>query len=59
MLFRSGAMRRIGLAGLLGIALAIGGGEFVHAPNSSGVVRIERLTSSYWASRFLSARRIS
>lgn len=40
------------------VALAIGGGEFVHAPNSSGVVRIERLTSSYWASRFLSARRV-
>ena len=41
------------------VALAIGGGAFVHAPTTDGVVRIERLTSSYWASRFLSARRVS
>jgi cell wall-associated NlpC family hydrolase len=40
------------------VGLAIGGGEFVHAPSSRGVVRIERLTSSYWAQRYVGARRI-
>ena len=40
------------------VGLAIGGDEFVHAPSSRGVVRIEKLTSSYWASRFVGARRV-
>jgi cell wall-associated NlpC family hydrolase len=40
------------------VGLAIGGGEFVHAPSSNGVVRIERMTSSYWARRYVGARRV-
>jgi hypothetical protein len=40
------------------VGLAIGGGQFVHAPSSRGVVRIERLTSSYWARRYVGARRL-
>jgi cell wall-associated NlpC family hydrolase len=40
------------------VGLAIGGGEFVHAPSSRGVVRIERLTSSYWTQRYVGARRL-
>jgi cell wall-associated NlpC family hydrolase len=40
------------------VGLAIGGGEFVHAPSSRGVVRVERLTSSYWAQRYVGARRL-
>ena len=40
------------------VGLAIGGDEFVHAPSSSGVVRVEKLTSSYWATRFVGARRV-
>lgn len=40
------------------VGLAVGGGEFVHAPSSRGVVRVERLTSSYWARRYVGARRI-
>lgn len=40
------------------VGLAIGGDEFVHAPSSRGVVRIEKLTASYWASRFVGARRV-
>ena len=40
------------------VGLAIGGGEFVHAPSSRGVVRVERLTSTYWARRYVGARRI-
>jgi cell wall-associated NlpC family hydrolase len=39
------------------VAMALGDGRFVHAPSSQGVVRVERYTS-YWASRFLGARRI-
>ncbi len=41
------------------VAIAIGGDQFVHAPSSRGVVRVERLSSSYWGPRFLGARRIS
>lgn len=40
------------------VALAIGPDEFIHAPNSNGVVRIEKLSSPYWHSRFAGARRI-
>jgi cell wall-associated NlpC family hydrolase len=41
------------------VGLAIGGGEFVHAPSSRGVVRVERLTSPYWARRYIGARRVN
>jgi len=41
------------------VGIAIGGDEFVHAPSSTGVVRVERLGSSYWAPRFLGARRVN
>ena len=40
------------------VAIAIGGDEFVHAPSSAGVVRVERLTAGYWLPRFVGARRI-
>lgn len=40
------------------VGIAIGGGEFVHAPSSRGVVRIERFTNSYWAQRWVGARRV-
>jgi cell wall-associated NlpC family hydrolase len=40
------------------VAIAVGGDEFVHAPSSSGVVRVERISSSYWAPRFVGARRV-
>ena len=45
-------------SGATHVAIAIGGDEFVHAPASSGVVRVERLSSSYWAPKYLGARRI-
>jgi len=32
--------------------------EFVHAPSSRGVVRVERLTTEYWRTRFVGARRV-
>ena len=40
------------------VGVAIGGDQFVHAPSSTGVVRIERIGSSYWAPRYLGARRL-
>lgn len=41
------------------VAIAIGGDQFVHAPSTTGVVRVERLGSSYWAPRYLGARRLN
>jgi cell wall-associated NlpC family hydrolase len=40
------------------VAIAVGGDQFVHAPSSTGVVRVEHLSSSYWSPRYLGARRI-
>ena len=40
------------------VGIVIGGDSFVHAPSSSGVVRVERLGASYWTARFVGARRI-
>jgi len=40
------------------VAIAIGGDQFIHAPSSTGVVRIERIGSGYWAPRYLGARRL-
>ena len=41
------------------VGLAIGDGQFVHAPSSNGVVRVERRHASYWAGRFVGARRVT
>ena len=41
------------------VAISVGGDEFVHAPSSTGVVRVERLSARYWARRFLGARRVT
>jgi cell wall-associated NlpC family hydrolase len=41
------------------VAISVGGNEFVHAPSSTGVVRVEHLSASYWAQRFLGARRLT
>jgi cell wall-associated NlpC family hydrolase len=41
------------------VAIIVGGDEFVHAPSSSGVVRIERLSAPYWSRRLVGARRVS
>lgn len=41
------------------VGIALGSGRFVHAPSSKGVVRVEPYTASYWARRFIGARRIS
>jgi cell wall-associated NlpC family hydrolase len=41
------------------VAIAIGGDEFVHAPSSTGVVRVEHLSAAYWSQRFVGARRLN
>ena len=40
------------------VGIAVDEYSFVHAPNSRGVVRIDRLDAPYWAGRFLGARRV-
>jgi cell wall-associated NlpC family hydrolase len=45
--------------GVSHVAIAVGGDEFVHAPSSSGVVRVEHLSSTYWAPRYVGARRVN
>ena len=40
------------------VGIALGNGRFVHAPSSRGVVRVEPYTASYWARRFVGARRM-
>ena len=40
------------------VGIALDDDEFVHAPNSRGVVRVERLTTEYWRTRFVGARRV-
>jgi cell wall-associated NlpC family hydrolase len=45
-------------AGASHVGIAVGGDAFVHAPSTSGVVRVERFSSSYWAPRFVGGRRV-
>lgn len=40
------------------VGLAVNAEEFVHAPASSGVVRVERVRSPYWSARYVGARRV-
>jgi len=40
------------------VGIAVDADEFVHAPSSRGVVRVERLSLPYWSRRFVGARRV-
>ena len=40
------------------VGIAVGDGRFIHAPKSGDVVRVESMSAAYWASRFVTARRI-
>jgi cell wall-associated NlpC family hydrolase len=40
------------------VGIVVGGDQFVHAPNSNGVVRVEHLSSQYRSRRFIGAKRI-
>ncbi len=41
------------------VGIALDNDEFVHAPSSKGMVRVERLTTVYWRTRFVGARRVN
>ena len=41
------------------VGVVVGTDLFVHAPSSRGVVRTEHLSASYWASRYVGARRLT
>jgi cell wall-associated NlpC family hydrolase len=41
------------------VGIAIGGDQFVHAPSERGVVRVEQLSTQYWSSRFVGAKRLN
>ena len=40
------------------VGIFVAGDQFVHAPSSKGVVRVESINSSYWSERFLGGRRL-
>ena len=40
------------------VGMYIGGGEFVHAANSRSGVKISSLSESWYAARYIGARRI-
>jgi cell wall-associated NlpC family hydrolase len=41
------------------VGIVIGGDQFVHAPSERGVVRVESLSTQYWAARFIGAKRLN
>ncbi|HXG88050.1 MAG TPA: C40 family peptidase [Vicinamibacterales bacterium] len=41
------------------VGIIVGGDQFVHAPSTNGVVRVEHLSTRYWADRFLGAKRVN
>jgi cell wall-associated NlpC family hydrolase len=41
------------------VGIVVGGDEFIHAPSTNGEVRVERISSGYWSSRFVGARRVT
>jgi len=40
------------------VGIYVADDQFVHAPSSKGVVRVEHLSSSYWSPRFVGGRRL-
>ena len=41
------------------VGIVVDEDEFVHAPSTAGVVRVEHLSSAYWSKRFIAARRVA
>ena len=39
------------------VGIVIGGDQFIHAPSERGVVRVENLSSQYWSTRYIGAKR--
>jgi cell wall-associated NlpC family hydrolase len=46
-------------SGVSHVGIAVNDDEFVHAPSTAGVVRVEHLSSAYWSRRFIAARRVT
>jgi len=44
--------------GVSHVGIFVADDQFVHAPSSKGVVRVEYVSSSYWARRFVGGRRV-
>jgi cell wall-associated NlpC family hydrolase len=40
------------------VGIVVDGDRFVHAPSSTGVVRVESMESRYWRERFIGIRRV-
>jgi len=40
------------------VGIALGGDDFVHAPSSRGVVRVESMALPYWSRRIVGIRRV-
>jgi cell wall-associated NlpC family hydrolase len=40
------------------VGVAVGGDAFVHAPSTRGVVRVERFSAPFWASRVVGVKRL-
>lgn len=49
---------RTGGGGVSHVAIYVGNGRFVHAPNSGGEVRLDYITNPYWSRHFAYARRV-
>ncbi len=49
---------RTGGGGISHVAIYVGNGRFVHAPNSGGEVRLDYITNPYWSRHFAFARRV-
>jgi len=45
--------------GVSHVGIVVADDQFVHAPSSRGVVRVEYINSPYWGRRFVGARRMS
>jgi cell wall-associated NlpC family hydrolase len=45
-------------AGASHVGIVVGSDQFVHAPSTNGVVRVDRVSATYWAPRLVGARRI-
>lgn len=41
------------------VGIALDGDRFIHAPSSTGVVRIESVSATYWSRRLVGIRRIT
>ena len=46
------------VAAISHVGIYVGEGRFVHAPNSGGTVRLDRLDGPYWRDHFRGARRV-